>query len=316
MNRRLGRLAGEPDEAFSLSPEGLIHWRGEPAARLAGGRPFSPRVQLFGELGAPPARMRAQRRLEAFVAAEAGRRLAPLRALDAAMAEGRLSGLARGIGFRLSEAGGIIDRAKVAADVSALSQNERRAMKALGVRFGAYSLYLPALLAPDALEFTAAFAATDAPGWQPDRAGLSRPPPQLKGTEVPDRVLAALGLRQIGPWITSVEALEQLDALLRAGPPEPQGVAAPDSVAEALDWPVSALPVVLKGLGYTVARKADGARPAVWRRRAAAAAVVVVAPPPKDSPFAALAALQPAPAPVVRRKRRVRPSRRASPSSG
>jgi ATP-dependent RNA helicase SUPV3L1/SUV3 len=304
MARRLGRLAAEPDDAFSLSPEGLIHWRGEPAGRLAGGRPFSPRVQLFGELGPEPARMRAQRRLEAFIAAEAMRRLAPLRALDLAMAEGRLSGLARGIGFRLSDAGGVIDRALVGAEVAMLSQKERRAMKALGVRFGAYSLHLPALLEADALDFTAAFAGIDAPGWRPERTGLSRPPPQMKAGAVPDRILAALGMRQVGPWVVSVEALEQFDAVLRAGPPQAQGVAAPDSVVEALGWPVTALPVILKGLGYTVARKASGDQPAVWRRRGAAAATPAPVPPPKDSPFAALAALRVPPVAKRRSQRR------------
>ncbi len=314
MARRLGKLAAEPDDAFTLSPEGMIHWRGEPAGQLAGGRPFSPRVRLFGELGPEPARMRAQRRLEAFVAAEAGRRLASLRALDLAMAEGRLSGLARGVGFRLSEAGGVIDRAQVAQEVALLSQKERRAMKALGVRFGAYSLYLPTLLETEALDFTAAFAQVEAPGWRPERTGLSRPPPQMKGGAVPDRILSALGMRQVGPWVVSVEALEQLDAALRAEPAQAQGVSAPDRVAEGLGWPVTALPVILKGLGYTVARRAEGDRPAVWRRRGAAASAPPMAPPPKDSPFAALAALRPAVA-VRKRKRGPRGSRRALPAS-
>jgi hypothetical protein len=96
---------------------------------------------------------------------------------------------------------------------------------------------------------------------------------------------------------------------LRAGPAQPQGVAAPDSVVEALGWPVSALPVILKGLGYTVARKASGDQPAVWRRRGAAAATPAPVPPPKDSPFAALAALR---VPPVAKRR----SRRRFPAQG
>jgi len=155
----------------------------------------------------------------------------------------------------------------------------------------------------------------DAPGWRPERTGLSRPPPQMPGGRVPDRILAALGMRQVGPWVVSVEALEQLDAALRAEPPQAQGVSAPDRIAEGLGWPVTALPVILKGLDYTVARKASGDRPAIWRRRGAAAVAAPVAPPPKDSPFAALAALRPAAA-VRKRKRGPRPSRRASSASG
>lgn len=55
----------------------MVLWRGEAAGQLTGGGPFSPRVRLFGELGPEPARERAARRLEAFVAAEASLRLAP-----------------------------------------------------------------------------------------------------------------------------------------------------------------------------------------------------------------------------------------------
>ena len=289
MARRLGRLAGEKDEAFSLSPEGMVYWRGDPAAQLAGGRPFSPRVRLFGDLGPPPVRERARARLEAFIAAEAGRRLGPLRTLEAAMAAGQITGLPRGIAFRLIEAGGIIDRARVAADVAALSQSERRALRQLGVRFGAFSLFLSVLLTPDALAFTAAFAEIDAPGWRPDRTALSR----LPGRPLTDRVLAGLGLRAVGSFVVSVEALEQLDQLLRAQPASGAGVSAPDAIAETLNWPPEALSQILRGLDYTVARKASAEGPVLWRRRAVARAVVTVAPALRpDSPFAALAALQ------------------------
>src|SRR5581483_12137690 len=104
------------------------------------------RVRLLGDLGHEAARQRATQRLEAFVAAEAGRRLAPLKRLEAAVAEGRIRGLARGLAFRLIEAGGVLDRAAVRSDVRLLSQVERRALRGLGVRLGAFSLFLPGLL--------------------------------------------------------------------------------------------------------------------------------------------------------------------------
>src|SRR5690606_6540736 len=158
ITRRLGRLAAEPAEAFALTPDGAVLWRGEAAAALSGGTPFAPQVRLYGELGPAPARERAARRLEAFVAAEADRRLKPLRRIELAVAEGRLKGLARGLAYRLLEGGGVLDRAAVREDAKALSQVERRALKAFGVRLGAFSLYLPALLRPQALAFSQAFA--------------------------------------------------------------------------------------------------------------------------------------------------------------
>jgi ATP-dependent RNA helicase SUPV3L1/SUV3 len=143
--RRLGRIAAEPDDAFALSPDGLVLWRGEAAGTLLASSPFTPRVRLFGELGPQAARERAEKRLEAFIAAEAGRRLGALKKLIDAMRDGRLKGLARGIAWRISENGGEVERALVAADARALSRSERRALKSLGVAFEKERLYLPAL---------------------------------------------------------------------------------------------------------------------------------------------------------------------------
>ncbi|HEX2562144.1 helicase-related protein, partial [Phenylobacterium sp.] len=111
--RRLGKLASEPDEAFALAPDGTLLWRGDAVGVLSGGTLFAPRVRLFGELGAGAARERAQRRLEAFAAAEADRRLKPLRRLESAVSEGKIKGLARGLAYRLIEQGGVLDRAAV-----------------------------------------------------------------------------------------------------------------------------------------------------------------------------------------------------------
>ena len=100
--RRLGHLSADDDSEFALLPDGMILWQGQAAGQLSGGRPFAPQVRLLGELGPSPVRERAKARLEAFLAAEAGRKLAPLREIESAMAEGRIKGLARGIAYRLA----------------------------------------------------------------------------------------------------------------------------------------------------------------------------------------------------------------------
>jgi ATP-dependent RNA helicase SUPV3L1/SUV3 len=308
--RRLGALAAEPDEAFALQPDGLVLWRGQAAGALSGGEPFSPKVRLFGDMGPEPVRERARRRLEAFVAAEAGRRLAPLKQLHAALADGSIRGLARGLAYRLAEAGGLIDRRGVAAEVAGLSQAERRTLRGLGVRFGAFSVFMPALLAPEALAFAAAFAALEAPAFAPPADRLS----PLAGPPPSPRVLAARGVRACGPYAVPVLDLERLDEILRAAPREAGGSALSDQALEPLGWPAAATGPVLRALGYAPARrKADGA-PQVWRRRAEpkpAAAAVTARP---DSPFAALAALT-VPPPARRKRRRARKPRPAEVAS-
>ncbi|HTK34696.1 MAG TPA: helicase-related protein [Caulobacteraceae bacterium] len=296
--RRLGALAGAPDDAFALAPDGLITWKGDAAGMLAGGEPFSPRVRLFGELGPEPARERARRRLEAYIAAEAGQRLGALKRLHGAVADGSLRGLARGLAYRLIEGGGMVDRRPVAAEVHGLSQAERRALRSLGVRFGAVSLFLPSLLEPPALAFTSAFAAVTAPDWRPPADRPSRlpdPPPA-------PAVLAARGLRACGAWAVPALALERLDALLRAAP-RAGGMVLSDQALAELGWEPEVATAVLRALGYAPARRREEGAAAVWRRRSEPA------PPPgatvrPDSPFAALAALAVSPPAKPRRKRR------------
>jgi len=298
--RRLGRLAAEPDGAFALTPDGLVLWNGEAAGVLAGGEPFRPRVRLLGELGPEPARQRAGQRLEAFVAGEAGRRLASLRKLEAAVAEGRIKGLARGLAFRLIEAGGVLDRTQVRAEARALSQVERRMLRGLGVRLGAFSVYIPALLRPDARALTQALAAREVPAWRP----ATDQPSRLPAPAPAPRALAAFGLRAVRGLAVPVEQLERLDDLLRAGVRHGGGVVFSDQAREDLGWSPDVAREILKGLGFAAIRRAD--QPTAWRRRAERDFAVEHRPIAPHHPFAALAALKGDPAPVRRPRRRRR----------
>jgi ATP-dependent RNA helicase SUPV3L1/SUV3 len=297
LSRRLGALASDPDDRFGVTLDGMVLWRGAAAGRLVpGGRPFDPKVRLLAELGAAPVRERAQRRLEAYVAAEASRRLSSLKRLEAALGDGSLKGLSRGVAYRLVEAGGLIDRAEIAAEVAGLSQAERRALRGLGVRFGAFSVLLPALAQPEARDLLAAFAAIQAPHWRPPEAS----PARLPDPAPPAKVLAAYGLRRVGGLAVPAEALEMLDDRLRAAPRAGVGVELTDALVAPLGWSLETASEILRGLGYAPTRPKDADAPRVWKRRSHPAAAPVARP---DSPFAALAALQ-APRPTAARRRR------------
>jgi ATP-dependent RNA helicase SUPV3L1/SUV3 len=71
--------------------------------------------------------------------------LAPLFSLTAAE---DITGMARGVAFQLVEALGVLERQKVAEEVKGLDQPARATLRKYGVRFGAYHIYLPALLKP------------------------------------------------------------------------------------------------------------------------------------------------------------------------
>ena len=333
--RRLGELAASPDAEFDLREDGALAWRGDPAGCLYGGAPFAPQVKLPRDLAdAAPALdaafVRAQRRLEAFVAARSAAVLAPLRALDDAMASGALKGLARGLAFRLREWGGLMDRRAVAAEVARLSQGERRALRSLGVRFGAFSIHLPALLAPEARAQAVAFARLARPDWRPPHDAVTPLPADAPAPPV----LAAYGLRAVGGFAVPVDRLEALDAALRAQPAEQGAVRLTDAAAGALGWSPAEAAHMLKALGYARTNRPAPEVGGLWRlRRPRTPAGGVSSPdaPAPDavpgSPFAALrgwtglsgeSGLQPPaahPASADPRRRKARRARRR-PDSG
>ena len=59
-----------------------------------------------------------------------------------------VTGMARGLAFQLLEGLGVIERHRVAEEVKGLDQAARASLRKYGVRFGAYHVYLPALLKP------------------------------------------------------------------------------------------------------------------------------------------------------------------------
>jgi len=298
--RRLGLLAAEPDEAFALQADGLVLWRGQAVGQLTGGSPFAARVRLFGDLGPGPVRERAARRLDAFVTGEAGRRLAPLRRLEAAVSEGRLKGLARGVAYRLLEAGGVLDRQGVEADVRALSQAERRALKSVGVRLGAFSIHIPGLLSEQARSFAGAFAAEGARDWRPPQgqtSPLPSPPP-------PTAALSAHGLRAIGRHAVPVETLERLDELLRSAPRRAGASLLSDQATDELGWTPSQAQEIMRALGFVAAGNPPAGEPIAWRPRRTRPVQPASAKPAPHSPFAALAVLRSEPPRRRPRRRR------------
>ena len=145
--RRAERFSAAADSSLVLSNDGVIRWLGDPVAKLEpGDKLFEPRPRIVAdEELAGPARDKVEARLKAWLKAHVVRLLGP--ASDArGIAE--LTGIARGIGFQIAEALGVLERSRVVSEVRSLDQDGRAALRKQGIRFGAYHLYLPALLKP------------------------------------------------------------------------------------------------------------------------------------------------------------------------
>ena len=217
---RAQAIAREGDQVFAVTDSGYVSWRGAAVARLEGGAAvLKPQLRLIAdEQLAAPERERVIQRLEAWLAAHLRAVLAPLFAIEA---DQEIQGLARGVGFRLVEHLGLLARDAVSGEVRQLDQEARRRLRRHGVRFGAFSVFVPALIKPQAAAlrmvlfrlFEEARCGRARDDWpQPPQAGLTSlavEPGQ------PEEFYAAAGYRLCGRRIVRADMLERLGDAIR-----------------------------------------------------------------------------------------------------
>lgn len=215
---RAARLAAAADADIQLSDHGRFIWDGHPVGILrASDVPLVPRVELLaGEELSGASREAVTARLEAWSKAHFANVLAPLVTLRDAE---DIEGLARGIAFRLIENFGSLNRETVAEDVRSLDQAARGQLRKYGVRFGGYSIFMPALLKPAparalltlwALTRKVADGAADLP--LPPTAGLTSVPAD---PAAPEGFYDALGFRVLGGRAVRLDMLERIADLIR-----------------------------------------------------------------------------------------------------
>jgi ATP-dependent RNA helicase SUPV3L1/SUV3 len=218
--QRAERLSRSPNEDFALASDGALRWHGEPVARIIPGETvLSPGLVLLCEETLEPAdRERIDQRLTLWLKAHVDTALKPLRDLETG--EG-LEGLARGIAFRLVEALGILERSEIGEDVRQLDQTMRAGLRRLGVRFGAYHIFVPALLKPAPSRLLAQLWALK--HGEPDMPGLAELP-QMSASgrtsiavdpEFSKDLYKVVGFRVCGPRAVRIDILERLADLIR-----------------------------------------------------------------------------------------------------
>lgn len=202
----------------------------------------------------------------------------------------------------------MLDKRPVDPELKALSQAERRTLKGLGVRIGAFSLFCPGVLKAEAI---ACARALNPAGWRGALTTLEKLPSPEPGA----RELSASGLRAVAGFSIPVEQLEKLDALLRTAQQQ-GGVVLTEAALADLGWTDKQAAAVLRALDYTPAIRAKPDQPIVWKRRGAAKLEQKPVKARPDSPFAALAKLTEPPPPPARRKkpRRRKPAAAKAPT--
>jgi len=220
IDARAEKLASAPDDQFVLASDGTVRWTGDAVAKLVGAdHVLHPRLRIVADdrlTGAP--RDAVQARLDLWLKTHIEKLLGPL--FDLTKAED-VTGIARGIAFQLIEALGVIERQKIAAEMKDLDQPSRATLRKYGVRFGAYHIYMPALLKPAARALASLLWAQKQDNV--DMSALSGAQ-HLAGsgrTSFPiDKSLdrdayRTLGYRQCGERAVRVDILERLADLIR-----------------------------------------------------------------------------------------------------
>ncbi|MDV3256606.1 MAG: helicase [Sphingomonas sp.] len=162
LERRAAMLCEAQDSEFRLVEEagGLaIGWDGHVLARLAPGRSLlEPAVRTARPLDrlSVERRARLRARMERWIEAQINRHLQALRALANAAADKGMSPGIRALAAMLVDAGGNLPRRAIAAQLSALSKEDRHSLYRLRVRLGALDVYVQSLLKPAAQQWRAA----------------------------------------------------------------------------------------------------------------------------------------------------------------
>jgi ATP-dependent RNA helicase SUPV3L1/SUV3 len=220
IDARATKLAAAPDDQFVLTSDGTIRWTGDAVAKLvAADDALHPRIRIIADdrlSGAP--REAVQARLDLWLKTHIEKLLGPLFGLSKAE---DITGIGRGIAFQLVEALGVLERAKISAEMKDLDQASRATLRKYGVRFGAYHIYFPGLLKPAARALASLLWAE-----KQDNIDMSA----LSGAQhlassgrtsfpvdkaLPRDAYRVLGYRQCGERAVRVDILERLADLIR-----------------------------------------------------------------------------------------------------
>jgi ATP-dependent RNA helicase SUPV3L1/SUV3 len=265
---RAERFSASGNSDIALGSDGILRWIGAPIGTLAATEDaLRPRVILLAdEQLTGPARDKVAARAERFVNFQIDTALKPL--IELKNAE-QLSGIARGIAFQLVEHFGLINRREIADDIKSLDQEGRAGLRRLGVRFGAYHVFVPSLLKPGPAGLVTLLWALkndgkEKPGFGDVVHALAAGRTSVVVDPTFDRAFYKLaGFRMLGRRAVRVDILERLADLIRpalawkAGTgPRPDGAfdgsafLVTPAMMSILGANAEDIEEILKGLGY------------------------------------------------------------------
>ncbi len=208
------KLYRETDREIDISDQGEFIWNKDVIAIFGKGNEIlKPEIiPVISDFVPREVREQIKRRLEHFIKRKVENIFEPLFNLQE---DEGITGLSRGLGFRLFESLGVIPRSVVLSEVKNIGQEDRSLLRKHGVRFGQFTIFLPALIKPAATKlrlilwskFEGLKKVPLAPG-----AGLVSV--EIKGDE-PKGYFPRAGLRAAGDRAIRIDMLERVVDLIR-----------------------------------------------------------------------------------------------------
>jgi ATP-dependent RNA helicase SUPV3L1/SUV3 len=245
---RADRFYNAPDTELDFTEQGGLMWGTNAVGKLVkGAEPAKPAVEAFvDEEAGPEVVEKVRRRLQHFIDRKVAAQFEPLLAMGRDEA---LTGLARGFAFRLSEAMGVLPRDAVAADVKDLDQEARGALRKHGVRFGQFTVFLPALLKPAPTRLRLVLWSL----WNGLQEFPESPPPGLvtipNVPDVPKQHYTLAGYHPAGTRAIRIDMLERLADILRQKDSRAGFEATPDMLS-ITGMTLDQFADLMAGLGY------------------------------------------------------------------
>ncbi|WP_066820045.1 helicase-related protein [Sphingomonas mali] len=279
--KRGRQLAESSDDELALSfPR--IEWRGVGVAELAAGPNLAqPRVLLDRAVEAldPAVRKAVQARLDRWVAAQLARHLPVFGTLDACLRDAAAGAPLRAVAGALLDAGGLLPRRAIGAQVEALDPIARKKLHKMGVTIGTLDLFAPALLKPGPARWRRMLMRLG----EGPRDGATVLPRNAPGADLP------FGFRPLGQQAVRMDMVERI---ARAAHDSRKGRApfAPDAaLATSMGIQPDTLARLMAQLGFRAARPGDDGKPRwMWQGLTPNAKPKA---PPRDNAFAALAGM-------------------------
>lgn len=242
--------ASDTEITLENAPDGQlpqIIWEGVPIGRLTkGASVLSPDITVIADdILEPQDRDIVLSRLTLWLRGKINTVFAGLNGLD----DPGLVGAARGLAFQLREGLGSLWRGDAADQINALTRDDRKSLRKLGVRLGRDMAFLPSLLKPEGVKWRALL-------WtlHNNRTTVSKTPDagrvSIPITKKVDRdFLEACGYRVLGTLAVRIDMAERLTSkawqMSKSGPFEPSA-----EITSMIGASNAEIPGVLRALGF------------------------------------------------------------------